>query len=159
MLPSTNFTADSGQPSVVAMFPTAMYQLHQCITSDTVATTQAWFAPLLFDPVYLYTMCFTVEAFYDRHFGRTRSQKARQRDKIYYAKAIHSLQDRLSRDDDCTRLSDSTIMTVLCMSGHAYTTGDYESANNHISGMLQLVSMRGVGNLIYDTRVLIEIIR
>lgn len=78
---------------------------------------------------------------------------------MYYAKAIRLLQERLALEDDNTRLSDSTIMTILAMSGHAYTTGDYQYANYHINGMLELVRMRGVDNLIRNTTVLIEIVR
>lgn len=141
------------------MFPRAMYQLDQCIISETALSTQVWCAPLFSDPAYLYTLCFTIQAVYDGFTGRTRSEIAQRRDKLYYAKAIRILQDRLALEDDSARLSDSTIMTILAMSGHAYTTGDYEYANHHINGMLELVRIRGVNNLIQNTTVLIEIVR
>lgn len=141
------------------MFPKAMYQLDQCITSETALSTQVWCTPLFSDPAYLYTLCFTVQAVYDGFTGRTRTESAKRRDQIYYAKAIRLLQERLALEDDNTRLSDSTIMTILAMSGHAYTTGDYQYANYHINGMLELVRMRGVDNLIRNTTVLIEIVR
>jgi hypothetical protein len=155
----SNYIAEEGQSPVGSMFSKAMYQLDQCIASGTAAMTQTWFTPLFFDSAYLYTLCFTVQAVFDGFLGRVRTEKARRRDNMYYAKAIRILQDRLALDDDNLKLSDSTIMTVLAMSGHAYTTGDYKSANDHIYGMLQLVSMRGAKNLMHNTTVMIEVVR
>ena len=77
---------------------------------------------------------------------------------MYYARTLRILQERLALDDDSVRFSDSTIMTVLALSGHAYTTGDHESANHHSSGLLKLVSMRGVGRFLQNTKLLVEII-
>ena len=76
----------------------------------------------------------------------------------HIAKTIIILQWRLTLDDSI-RLSDSTIMTVLALSGHAYTTGDYETAHQHNSGLLKLVNMRGIHTFAGNIKLLIEIIR
>lgn len=136
-----------------------MFLLDQCITSNTAGMAQAWFTPMLFDVAYLHAVCFTIQTYFDRFLARTRSVEAQRRDRVYYAKTVRILQERLTLEDDTMRLSDSTIMTVLALSGHAYTTGDYESANHHNSGLLKLVSMRGVDTFLQNTKLLIEIIR
>ncbi len=137
----------------------AMFQLSQCIANETAGMGRAWFEPLLFDPAYLHAVCFTIQTYFDNYLARTRSAEARQRDYLYYAKTVRILQERLALDDDLVRLSDSTVMTVLALSGHAYTSGDYESANHHMRGLLKLVSLRGAGTFFQNTKLLIEIIR
>lgn len=136
----------------------AMFLLDQYIAPKADAA-HMWFAPMLFDAAYLYAACFTIQAYFDRFLARTRSEAAQRRDCVYYAKTVRILQERLALDNDSVRLSDSTIMTVLSLSGHAYTTGDYGSADHHIRGLLQLVSMRGVHTFQGNTKLLIEIIR
>ncbi|KAI2610565.1 hypothetical protein GGR54DRAFT_372948 [Hypoxylon sp. NC1633] len=171
MLLSSKFAAirfadDSVDPALIAdvlsfasMSSRAMFQLEQCIAAKTDGMAHEWFAPMLFDAAYLNAACFTIQAYFDQFLARTRSAEARQRDYVYYAKTVGILQNRLALDDDSVRLSDSTIMTVLSMSGHAYMTGDYESANHHSSGLLKLASMRGVGSFAQNTKLLIEIVR
>lgn len=136
-----------------------MFMLDQCLVPEASEMSFAWFEPMFFDAAYLYTACFTIQTYFDGLLSRTRSLEAQRRDHIYYAKSIKILQDRLAHDDDSSRLSDSTIMTILALSGHAYTMGDYQSANYHIGGLLKLVSMRGVTTFLHNTRLLIEIIR
>lgn len=106
----------------------------------------AWLEPMLFDSAYLHAICFTIQAYF-RNQG-TREWRS-------YDKAIRIVQERLKTDERC---SDSTIMTIMALTGHASMTGDHTSAMNHIRGMLKLVKMRGVGT-ITNTKLLIEIIR
>lgn len=141
------------------MFSKAMFLVDRCIVSNTSGTAQTWFSPMLFDAAYLHAVCFTIPTYFDGFLGRTRNAEARQRDCVHYAKAVRILQERLEAGDDSVRLSDSTVMTILALSGHAYTTGDYDSANNHCRGLLKLVGMRGVGTFLQNTKLLIEIIR
>jgi Fungal specific transcription factor domain len=133
--------------------------MHQCITPEAAGMTESWFAPMLIDKAYLYAICFTTQAYFDGFFGRTRSAEAQRRDRVYYSMTVRMLQERLALNDDSVKLSDSTVMTVLALSGHAYTTGDYQSANNHMSGLLKLVSMRDVRTFLQNTKLAIEIIR
>ncbi|KAK6383444.1 hypothetical protein LTS17_002736 [Exophiala oligosperma] len=137
----------------------AMFLLDPHIVARKGDNAQEWFSAMLSDVAYLNAMCFTIQCYFDGFFGRTRGIAAERRDRLYFAKTIRILQERLSLDDDNLRLSDSTIMTVLVLSGHAYTTGDYESAHNHISGLLKLVSMRGIDTFLQKTKMSIEIIR
>jgi hypothetical protein len=144
---------------VSSIFSKAMFMLDQCITPKGAETMQPWFMAMVFDAAYLNTICFTVQTYFDGLFERTRSTESQRRDRVQYAKAVRILQERLALDDDSVRLSDSTIMTVLALSGHAYTTGDCESANRHSTGLLTLVGMRGVGTFLHNTKLFIEIIR
>lgn len=136
-----------------------MFLLAPCIIPDESEMTRAWFTPLLFDPAYLYACCFTIQGYFDGYLSRTRSLESQRKDYVYYAKTVAILQERLAVDGDNLRLSDSTIMTVLSLYGHAYTVGDHETANLHIKGLLKLVSMRGVDTFVHNTRMVIEVIR
>jgi hypothetical protein len=136
-----------------------MFLLHQCIAPKTDGMVQAWFTPMLFDAAYLNAVCFTIQTYLDGFLERTRDSEAQRRDHLHYAKSVRILQKRLMDADDSVRLSNSTIMTILAFSGHAYTTGDYDSANYHIRGLLKLVSMKGVGSFLENTKLSIEIIR
>ena len=136
-----------------------MFLLDRCIALPPHANAEAWFTPMLFDPAYLNAACFTVQAYYDGLYGRTRSVEAQQRDRLYYAKAVRALRERLAHDDERVRLSDSTIMTVLALSGHAYTSGDPESVHDHSRGLLRLASMRGMSTFFQNTKLSIEIVR
>ncbi|KAJ5606584.1 hypothetical protein N7510_009365 [Penicillium lagena] len=148
---STIRFADTVEPSLIAdallfssMFSKAMFLVDQCIIPETAGMADAWFTPMLFDAAYLNAVCFTIQTYLDGYFARRRSAEAQRRDCVYYAKTIRILQERLELD---------------ALSGHAYTAGNYESANHHINGLLKLVSMRGVGTFTHNTKLLIEIIR
>lgn len=153
------FFANQVSLSVLYMSSTAMFTLDQCLVPESSEMSRAWIEPMFFDAAYLYTACFTIQTYFDGMLSRTRSVEAQRRDFVYYAKAVRILQERLALDDDSLRLADSTIMTILALSGHAYTIGDYQSADYHIGGVLKLVSMRGVESFLHNTRLLIEIIR
>ena len=141
------------------MFSKAMYLLDQCITSPTAEKTHAWFHPMLFDAAYLHALCFTIPTYFDNALPRTRNIESKRKDCVYYAKTVATLRERLALTNDSDRFSDSTVMTILALSGHAYTTGDYESAHHHNSGLLKLVSMRGVDTFHQNIKLLIEVIR
>ncbi|PVI04230.1 hypothetical protein DM02DRAFT_725960 [Periconia macrospinosa] len=158
--------ADTAEPSIVAdilafipMVSRAMYQLYDCIKIDTVGMDQSWFTPLFTDPASFNCACMVVQSYFDEFLGRTRSREAQRADQIRYAKTINTLQARIASEDDNIRLSESTIMTVLGMLGHAYTSRDIETSNRHNSGLLQLVSMRGIESLLHNTRLCVELIR
>ena len=136
-----------------------MFLLDRCIALPPHENSKAWFTPMLFDPAYLNAACFTVQTYYDGLYGRTRSAESQQRDRLYYAKAVRALQERLADEDESLRLSDSTIMTVLALSGHAYTSGDEKSVKDHSKGLLRLASMRGMSTFFDNTKLCIEIIR
>lgn len=123
------------------------------------ARLQEWFTPLLFDAAYLNAVCFMTQAFFDRLLGRSGDQKSRLRHCKHYGKAIKALQGRLQTEEDLIKFSNSTIRTVLAFWGHAYTTGDNMAAIYHGSGLLHLVSLRGVHALFHDTVLLTEVLR
>ncbi|CAI6341392.1 unnamed protein product [Periconia digitata] len=158
--------ADTAEPSMIAdmisfisMSSRAMYQLDDCIMIDIGGMLDAWFAPLLTDAAFFNGVCMTVGAYLRESLGRRHSSETQQADHIHYAKTIRMLQARITSEDDEIRLSDTTIMTVLCMLGHAYTSGDLVTAEKHCHGLLKLVSMRGVKSLLRNTRLCVEIIR
>lgn len=137
----------------------AMFLLDQCIASDTSSLANYSFTLMLHDAAYLNAACVAIQTYYDRALSRIRDAKAQRRDRECYGKAVRMLQERLDNEDDSVRLSDSTFMTVLSLSGQAYTTGDYEAVLSHNRGLLTLVSMRGVETFVQTTKLLIEIIR
>lgn len=144
---------------VHSRFSKAMFRPDQCIVPSMTGLDLSWFDPMLSDAAYLNALCFTVPTYFDGLSGRVRSLESQRRDWMHYAKTVKLLQERLSQDDDSLRLQDSTIMTVLILSGHAYTLGDYESADIHINALLKLVNMRGIGTFLHNTKLLIELVR
>lgn len=129
------------------------------ISTARDARLQEWFTPLLFDAAYLNAVCFTTQAFFDRLLGRSRDHKSRLRHCNHYGRAIKALQERLETEEDLIKFSTSTIRTVLAFWGHAYTVGDNVAAIHHGSGLLYLVSLRGVHALFHDTVLLTEVLR
>ncbi|KAJ4289667.1 hypothetical protein N0V90_010996 [Kalmusia sp. IMI 367209] len=139
----------------------SMFVLDQCIIPNEAGMVEAWFAPMLVDPAYLHAACLTTQAFFDGFLGRTRSAEARRQDYVSFATTVKILQNRISRDDDTLKLSDSTIMTIWALSGYAYTQGHHEAAHAHNAALIKLISMRGVDTIFHNknTKLVTEIIR
>lgn len=136
-----------------------MYQLDDCISVDAANMVESWLTPMYSDAAYLNSICFTVQSYFDESLGRTRSLASRQTDHMHYAKSINMLQARLASGNKAEMLSESTLMTVLCMLGHAYMNDDLKTADHHNQGLLKLVMMKGISSVIHNTRLCVEIIR
>lgn len=139
----------------------AMYQFDDCITIDVEGMNKTWLMPMFSDPAYFNSLCFSVQSYLEKSSRRIRSIDSQQAEYTHYAKTITLIQTRLASGDNETLSSESTLMTVLCMLGHAYMKGDFEASDRHKSGLLKLVSLRpqGIRSLLRNTRLCVEIVR
>ncbi|KAI1771129.1 hypothetical protein F4818DRAFT_213531 [Hypoxylon cercidicola] len=134
-----------------------LFPLEPCVLFERKAET--WIEPLKFDPVFLHTMIFTSQSYFDVIVaGRTSAIT-----KValhHFLKALQLLRERIARDDDHVTLSDTTLAAVMAFTGHALLTGDYRLAMNHVQGLHKIVGLRGgVVTFQSNPKLLIEILR
>ncbi|KAF1965836.1 hypothetical protein BU23DRAFT_518851 [Bimuria novae-zelandiae CBS 107.79] len=160
--------ADEVEPALVedvftllSISSKAMFLLDQCIIPSEDGLVQAWIAPLIIDPAYLHIACLATQAFFDSFFGRIRTAQARRAEYASFAKTVKILQERVTTNDRNELLSDSTIMTVLALSGYAYTQGDHMAAHQHNVALLKLVCIKGAHTMLRNPnkKLVNEIIR
>ncbi|OIW23440.1 hypothetical protein CONLIGDRAFT_637397 [Coniochaeta ligniaria NRRL 30616] len=83
-----------------------------------------------------------------------------QRALPHFVKTLKLLRERLARDDDQARLSDTTAAAVMGIAGHALLTRDVKSAKHHIEGLCKIVGLRGgVATFRDSSKLLLEILR
>lgn len=58
-------------------------------------------------------------------------------------RAIRLLRERVSRNDDQARLSNTTAAAIMALASHAHMTGDSKSAKHHMNGLCKITSLRG----------------
>lgn len=141
--------------SVAGIAKKAMFALEPCIAFDKKAKAKKWFDPLLYDPVYLHTISFSVQTYFDL-IG------SRQRDRVseHFIQAVHLLRERLALQDEAIKISDPTVAVVLTFAGHAVVTGDFETAKHHLLGLHQIFNLRGgASSFDHNPKQLIEIYR
>lgn len=88
-------------------------------------------------------MMFSVRAFVDRapHGGQISRPAA-----FHYAQTLQLLQARLNAFEQGQRdivFCDSTIMVIITLAAAAEITGDFAAVENHVDGLLKIVSLRG----------------
>lgn len=122
-------------------------------------TVSPWVKPLLFDAAYLHATCLMVSAYYDAAYARSRSSTKQQTAFSLYSKAVRKLRERLERDDEEAKLSHSTVMTIIHLTSHAQVMGEYVSAHQHLTGLLKIVTLRGIAYFLNNPLLLIPILR
>ena len=88
-------------------------------------------------------MMFSVRAFVDTasNGGQISRQAA-----FHYAQTLQLLQARLNAFEQGQRdmvLCDSTIMVIIILAAAAELTGDLTAVENHVDGLLKIVSLKG----------------
>jgi hypothetical protein len=136
-----------------------MTLLDQYIAVEKNRRAQPWFERLLCDAAYLHATCLMVSAYYDAAYARSRSCTEQQTAFIVYSKAVRKLRERLARDDEEATLSDTTVMTVMHLASHAQVTGEYGTARHHLTGLLKIVTLRGIACFLNNPLLLILILR
>ncbi|KAI1765462.1 hypothetical protein GGR53DRAFT_261179 [Hypoxylon sp. FL1150] len=134
-----------------------LFPLEPCVFFERRA--QTWVEPLTFDPVFLHTMIFTSQSYFDV-VATGRTLAATKVALHHFVKALKLLRERISRDDTHVTLSDNTLAAIMAFAGHALLTGDYKLAMNHVEGLRKIVSLRGgVSTFKSNPKLLIEILR
>lgn len=79
----------------------------------------------------------------------------------HYVKTLRILQDRLAgAGGDEKKISDTTVVCVMALAGHALLTGDERTSRQHIQGLEKIVRLRGgIASFIENTKLLVEVLR
>jgi len=121
---------------------------------------RGWFPYMINDICCIHSMMFAVRAFVDRasHGGQISGQAA-----FHYAQTLQLLQARLNAFEQGQRdivFRDSTIMVIIILAAAAELTGDFAAVENHIDGLLKIVSLRGgVGSLNTHNNMQVKVCR
>lgn len=104
---------------------------------------RGWFPSMLSDICCVHSMMFSVRAFVDSptHGDRTHHQAA-----FHYSRTLKLLQARLNAFEQGQQelaFSDSTIMVIMILASAAEVTGDFVAMQNHVDGLIKIVSLRG----------------
>lgn len=105
-------------------------------------------------------MMFSVRAFVDTasYDGQISRQAA-----FHYTQTLQLLQARLNAFQQGQRdlvFRDSTIMVIIFLAAAAELTGDFASVENHVDGLLKIVSLRGgVGSLNTHNNMQVKVCR
>ena len=128
---STNITL------VFTVIRNAMYPVEICVVFDPENTT--WYGYLLSDAVYLHSMVFSTQTYFDIQSGRNPGILAW----VHLSKTIKLLQERLAANKEHESTSDSTILAVMTLAMAAAVTGEQEAAIHHMEGLYKVVDCRG----------------
>lgn len=88
-------------------------------------------------------MMFSVRAFVDAASPDSQISRSAA---FHYAQTLQILQARINAFEQGQRDSvfrDSTVMVIIILAAAAEVTGDFAAAQNHIDGLLKIVSLRG----------------
>ncbi len=144
--------------AVINLNKNGVYPYEICLHVHPVE--RGWFPYIISDICCIHSMMFSVRAFVDRtsHSGQISRLAA-----FHYAQTLQILQARLNAFEQGQRdivFCDSTIMVISTLAEAAELTGDFVAAENHIDGLLKIVSLRGgVGSLNTHNNVQVKVCR
>ena len=114
--------------------------------------------PIRVDAVALHIYAFAIEGFIDkilRRQGNTINPAAM----LHFHRGLRLLRERLLREDDETKLSDSTISVVLKLTSAAHFDGDYRASKQHLEGLRRMVDLRGGIDAFKGNKLWVEMLR
>jgi hypothetical protein len=144
--------------AVINLDKHGVYPYEVCLHVHPVE--RGWFPYMISDICCIHSMMFSVRAFVDRasHGGQISRLAA-----FHYAQTLQLLQARLNAFEQGQRdivFCDSTIMVISTLAEVAELTGDFAAAENHIGGLLKIVSLRGgVGSLNTHNNIQVKVCR
>jgi hypothetical protein len=129
-----------------------MFALEPCMHFDWRA--EMWLLPLSMDPVFLHTMIFTSQYYFNSVLAGRKFHSS------HYLKALTALRERMEHDGDQDKLSFNTMASVMGLAGQAYMMGDVKTARNHLEGLYRIVELRGGIEIFQgNPKLLVEILR
>lgn len=144
--------------AVINLDKQGVYPYEVCLHVHPVE--RGWFPYMMSDICCIHSMMFSVRAFVDRvpHGGQISRLAV-----FHYAQTLQLLQARLNAFEQGQQdigLSDSTIIVVSTLAEAAVLTGDFAAAENHVDGLLKIVSLRGgLGSLNTHNNIQIKVCR
>jgi hypothetical protein len=98
---------------------------------------------MISDMCCVHSMMFSVRAFVD---SSTHGDKTRHQAAFHYSQTLKLLQARLNAFEQGQHelvFSDSTMMVIMILASAAELTGDFAAVQNHVDGLIKIVSLRG----------------
>jgi hypothetical protein len=127
--------------AVINLDKQGVYPYEVCLQVHPVE--RGWFPYMVSDICCIHSMMFSVRAFVDTaSYGGHISRLAA----FHYAQTLQLLQARLNAFEQGQRdlvFCDSTIMVIITLAAAAEITGDFAAVENHVDGLLKIVSLRG----------------
>ncbi|KAJ8097215.1 hypothetical protein POJ06DRAFT_228601 [Lipomyces tetrasporus] len=110
------------------------------------------------DAAGLHITAFAMEGFIDRIL-RHQENSINPAAMLHFQKGLRLLRERLSGEDDETKISDSTIGVVLKLASAAHFNGDYQTSKQHMEGIRKMVDLRGGLDVFKGKHLLVEMLR
>lgn len=104
---------------------------------------RGWFPTMIGDICCVHSMMYSVRAFLDTS---QHDKESSLRARFHFDQTLRLLQSRIDTFRCCQQhsvLNDPTIMTIITLINAAEIIGDYNIAQNHLNGLLEIVNIRG----------------
>ncbi|RQM05919.1 hypothetical protein DH86_00002579, partial [Scytalidium sp. 3C] len=135
-----------------------MYPYEVCL--HVHPAERGWFPYMISDICCLHAMMFSLRAFVDGPSNEIQLSRAAA---FHHAQTLRLLQARLNDFAQGQRdivLGDSTLMVIIFLSLAAELMGNFQAAENHVSGLLKIVNLRGgVASLGTNNNVQVKVCR
>lgn len=137
-----------------------MYPLESCIVFHRKNTVdRMWFEVLTYDAAYMHALVFSSQAYFILT-SAWKAPAAMRRVAVHHSTTIRLLRERLSVQNEVTKISDPTVFVVLCLATYAHFINDYDSAKHHMEGLRKIVDMRGgINAFSYNQKLTIELLK
>jgi hypothetical protein len=133
--------------TVAKIAKTALYPLEKCLILDHNRST--WLEPISSDGLLLHAFVFTNQTFLDILAGHRRPVEYPQSSR-HFTRTLQLLRERITETGNGDLMvSDPTIMSVVSLTVHAFTAGQYSVAKIHINALANMIKMRG-GLTVFD---------
>jgi hypothetical protein len=135
-----------------------MYPLESCIQfyrNNKVETV--WFELLTQDPAYMHGVLLSSQVYFFLSSNKVKMAAARKA-MVHYSTTVQLLRERLA--DEAQRVSDSTIFIVLFLTAHDRLMTNFNSAQRHLEGLRQMISIRGgINTFRYNVKLMMELLK
>lgn len=109
------------------------------------------------DTAALYITTFAMESFVKRVLRK--QPNTSQATIMHFQKGLQLLRERLVRDDNEMKISDSTIAMVAKLASAAHFNGNYQVSKQHMQGLRRMVDLRGGVEVLNGKRLLVGMLR
>jgi hypothetical protein len=134
----------------------AKYVLESCLIFEEPGApwSSAWIEQLSINALFLQSVIFTAQTYFDLMRGRNSSQPSQ-----IHLKTLQLLREKLSFGDEKAQLADTTVCVVVNLATHAHISGDDKSAKHHLEGLRKIIELRGGLNNFTKTKPLVDLLR
>lgn len=139
-------------PQVFTILKQSLHPIEICL--NVYPRSTIWFDYLYYDVMYLHSILWTTQAYFDWISPQATSKAAL----LHMSKTLDLLKYRLN--DPRLAIADTTIFVVVLLVMTSALLGDHEAATKHITGLYRMVMLRGgLGALREDIQIQIKVCR